>query len=124
MKLWRLTLVTAVVLIGGLTQAAAPPPAAELAKLLDSEPISSGNWPQWSPRLRDWSAEHFEAASPAFLKAFDHFRSLPKATTGKSLPKEMEKDAVAWMILAGALLTDPMPAQGPVPQARAVAAAA
>ncbi|HKB40554.1 MAG TPA: M48 family metalloprotease, partial [Gemmataceae bacterium] len=86
-----------------------PPPEKELNQLLKREPINRENWSTWVPRLREWSGEHFSAAFPAFVKAFGYIKTRHQMPGGKrlTLPKELEKDPVAWMVLAGAYLHDP-----------------
>jgi Zn-dependent protease with chaperone function len=114
----------AVVVMAGAAGAAPPP--VDLPQLLQHEPLNAPNWAKWSDRLHDWSGEHYAAAAPAFEKAFDFLRAATTGPDGKrrGMPKTLEKDAVAWMVLAGAYLNDPQPAQGPVPTARAAAEAA
>jgi Zn-dependent protease with chaperone function len=99
---------------------AAPPPP-DLGQLLSREPMSAANWSRWSPRLREWSGEHYEAAVAAFREAFAFIKAACTGPGGRprGMPRELERDAVAWMVLAGAYLDDPHPARGPVATARA-----
>ncbi len=114
----------AVLLLAGFAAADAPP--GNLDKLLKSEPINAANWSKWATRLRDWSGESYEAAQPAFEKAFEFIRGQQKDPTGgkPGLPKTLEKDPVAWMVLSGAYLNDPNPKLGPVTVAKSAAEAA
>src|SRR5262249_58222202 len=84
------------------------------------EPIKAANWGRWAGRLREWSGEHFQAASPAFSAAFNYIKGQHKLTGGDrlTLPKGLARDAVAWMALAGAYLHDSKPKLGPVAVAR------
>jgi Zn-dependent protease with chaperone function len=107
-----------------LLLAAAAPPPGDLPQRLQREPIAE-NWQKWSPRLREWSGEHFDAAWPAWTQAFDFIKAQAKVSGNRlQLPRNLERDAVAWMTLAGAYLHDEQPGQGPVPAARAAAEAA
>src|SRR5581483_4094 len=100
--MFRTTFAT-ILLIGlGLPALAAPPPApAELQQLLQREPISAANWAAWSGRLREWSNEDFQPAFPAFQQAFEFVRK-----QSAKFPRNMDRDAVTWMVLAGASLHD------------------
>jgi Zn-dependent protease with chaperone function len=101
--------------------AEAPPAKAELEAMLRSQPITVDNWNQWSPRLREWSGEHFDAAFPAFVKAFDFVKvwQAKAANDRKKAPwKMVEDDAVAWMVLAASYLHDSKPSKGPVAVAK------
>jgi Zn-dependent protease with chaperone function len=111
-------------LAAGLAGADAPP--GNLDQMLQSEPINAANWSKWSPRLREWSGEHYEAALPAFRRAVEFVKGQQKDPTGArpGLPKNLEKDPVAWMLLAAAYLDDPSPKRGPVAVARSAAEAA
>src|ERR1700677_4168753 len=118
MTVWQMTLL-AVAISGAHVQADPPPPRAELDKLLQEEPIDAKNWPVWSGRLREGSAEHFDAAWPAFNKAFDFARK-----NESKFPKNMQNDAVAWMVLAGSYVHDAKSSLGPVARGREAATAA
>jgi Zn-dependent protease with chaperone function len=114
--------VTAVLLMTSRAGAAAPPAKAELEAMLRSEPITAENWPTWSRRLQDWSGEHFDAAFPAYARAFEFVKVWQgkSANDRRKAPwKAVEDDAVAWMLLAGSYLHDSKPGLGPVAVAKA-----
>jgi Zn-dependent protease with chaperone function len=119
----RATLLLVALLLAAGGAVAGPPPA-DLPQLLQREPIAD-HWAGWAPRLREWSGEHFQAAWPAWKQAFDFIKGQAKAHgTRPNLPRNLERDPVAWMVLAGAYLHDAKPAQGPIPAARAAQEAA
>ena len=85
---------------------AAPPPA-DLDALLKKEPIDAAHWTAWSSRLKEWGNDGFEAAQPAFRAGFEYVLRISKANPkGRSLPKNLSGDAVAHMLLAGALVDE------------------
>jgi Zn-dependent protease with chaperone function len=117
----RTPLAVALLLLAAPAAAAdAPPPRPQLEQLFRDEPINLASWPAWSARLREWSGEHFEAAFPAFGRAFEFVKRQHRVEGGRrpTLPRALERDAVAWMVLAGSYLHDSRPAQGPVAGAR------
>ncbi len=98
---------TALFVLAGLAFADPPPPRDELNKLLLREPINLANWPKWSARLREWSGEHVQAADPAFQRAFAFLKKVIAVKGNRpTLPKELDRDAVAWMLAAGVYLGD------------------
>jgi Zn-dependent protease with chaperone function len=114
-------LVAALLLIAGPVAAEPPPPQAQLDALLRAEPITVENWSRWSPRLQEWSGEHFNAAGPAFIKAFEFVKLWQAKSPNdrrKAPWKTVEDDAVAWMVLAGSILHDAKPSKGPVAVAK------
>lgn len=119
----RVLLASAIALLVIAGVGAAPPPGqAELEQMLRDEPMNLANWSKWAPRLREWSGEHFEAAAPAFQAAFAFMKAQaagPKnRRPGNVLPRQMDRDAVAWMVLAGSFLHDGKPSAGPVQVAK------
>src|SRR5262249_34950510 len=82
---------------------AAPPPA-DLDALLKKEPFDAAHWSDWSARLKEWSNEHYEAAQPAFRAGFEYILKASKTPKGRVLPKTLTSDAIAQMLLAGALV--------------------
>src|SRR4051794_9956336 len=77
-----------------------PPPHPELNRLLQREPIDLKNWSKWTPRFREWSNEHFAAAFPAFNKGFQFVKSQRTINGDRlTLPRSLDRDAVAWMLL-------------------------
>jgi Zn-dependent protease with chaperone function len=126
MKVWPHCWVPlgALLLLAAEGRADAPPP--NLDQMLTSQPINAANWTKWAPRLREWSGQYYEAAAPAFQQAFRFIKGQQKDPTGArpGLPRNLEKDGVAWMVLAGAYLDDPRAGQSPVSAARAAADAA
>src|SRR5262245_37141955 len=108
-------LLAALLAAGGRAAADPPPPPDELNRLLKDQPINLGSWAEWSPRLRAWSGEHTGAAGPAFQRAFDFLKKVQKVKGDRlTLPKQLDRDAVAWMLLAGMYLGDSHSPFGPV----------
>src|SRR5262245_53929071 len=98
---------TLLLLPAGRAAADPPPSESELKKLLADEPVNQANWWKWSPWLRAWSGEHFQSAWPAFQQALKWVKDRHQLTGGRpNLPKDLQRDAVAWMLLAGAYLHD------------------
>jgi Zn-dependent protease with chaperone function len=126
MKIPRcLTLLSVLLFVASEIGADPPPDKSELNKLLKAEPINTANWAKWSPRLRAWSGEYFEAASPAFQRGFTFIKSQHKAQGDNvSLPRPLDKDAMAWMLLAGAYVHESKPELGKSAMARRAQAAA
>lgn len=102
-----------IILLGLLilsSPAAAQPPArplpseAEVAELLQREPITLANWPTWRQRLLDWIGEKGHATDAAYAAARDFARE--QAGKEGTLPAPLEKDAFAWYCLGNAYLWD------------------
>jgi Zn-dependent protease with chaperone function len=100
--------------------AADPPPDPKaLKELLKREPINLANWAKWSKRLREWSGEHSQAADPAFQRAFAFIKKTQSVKGDRPvLPRELDRDAVAWMLVAGVYLGDSKSPFGRVGAAR------
>src|SRR5262249_19878522 len=99
--------VAALLALAGPAAAGAPPVRGKLGRLLQSEPINLANWAKWSPRLRAWSGAHVQDADPAFQRAFGFIKKVHSLKGDRPiLPKGLDRDAVAWMLLAGAFLGD------------------
>ena len=88
----------------------------ELVKLLKDEPFTVANWPTWQPRFRAWFDQHLAETKPAFDQAVAFLKGQLDAKG--NLPKTLNKDAVAWMLLGAATLHDPDPKRGPFVKAK------
>jgi tetratricopeptide (TPR) repeat protein len=109
----------ALFLLAGPAPADPPPPRAQLQKLLQREPINLASWPAWSKRLREWSGEHAQAADPAFQRAFGFLKKVQSFKGDRPvLPRELDRDAVAWALTAGLYLGDAKSPFGRVGAAR------
>jgi Zn-dependent protease with chaperone function len=98
--------VAALLVLAGAA-AAGPPRREQVEDLLRREPINLTTWPKWSPRLREWSGEHIAAADPAFQRAFDFLKKVQAIKGDRpTLPRELERDPVAWALVAGMYLGD------------------
>jgi Zn-dependent protease with chaperone function len=91
------------------------PESAALAALLQREHLTMATWPAWRERLRDWSSEPRDRTDVAFKAAREFIKS--QLDSRGKLPKPLEKDALAWMLLGEAYLSDA--AADPSPYARA-----
>ncbi len=102
-----------------------PPPAeADLEQWLRREPLDKASWPRWAARLREWSAESFEQARPAFRAGYQFVKPDKGLQKRLAVPKQLTKDAVAWMLLAGAYLEEAPASKGPASIGAAAADAA
>lgn len=99
-----LVIVLAATLRGDEPEAPAPavPSAAEVAALLEREPISLKTWPVWRTRLLDWIGDRRWSTQAAYSAAwaFVKEQSQPSGT----LPPPLEEDAFAWYLLGRSYL--------------------
>jgi Zn-dependent protease with chaperone function len=97
----------------GTLRASPPPSQGELKRQLRRQPVDLAHWAEWSPRLRDWSGQHFKAAFPAFSAGMNLVMRQHRIQGDRlTLPKPLDEDAVAWMLLASAFLRDSKPRLG------------
>src|SRR5207244_3483119 len=68
------------------------------------EPLSLAAWPAWRTRLLAWLNDPGPSAEPAFAAARDFLRR--QAGDRAQLPRALEKDALAWLLLAQAFLDE------------------
>lgn len=108
---WRRVAAVCVLGLGWLAAAgqdrpAAPkyPTAAEVADVLQREPITPETWPAWRARLLDWINDRGQGTDPAFEAARKFVRS--QANDKDELNAALAKDSLAWYLLAGAYYAD------------------
>jgi hypothetical protein len=73
--------------------AEAPPPPAEVAALLQREPIGDSTWPAWRRRLLSWFNSRTRNADEAYQQARDFIKR--KADPRNGLPAPYKDDFLA-----------------------------
>lgn len=80
------------------------PTAAEVADLLQREPLTPQSWPAWRERLRGWMGDKGHATDAAFKAGRAYVKGRADAAGG--LPAPLGDDAFAWYLLGGAYLDE------------------
>lgn len=79
-------------------EAEAPPEAAEIAAMLEREPLSEATWPQWRARALKWRYDRTDRCHD-FFEALEAF--VGQSLQSGQLPEWLRQDAYAWYLLAG-----------------------
>ncbi len=95
--LW-LTWNCAVVAATGQPASAVVPEAAEIARLLEPNPISAETWPVWRERFRAWYEDR-SGATDDFDKQLAKFVGQQFNAAEKALPAPLADDPIAWQLL-------------------------
>jgi Zn-dependent protease with chaperone function/Flp pilus assembly protein TadD len=80
------------------------PSPAEMSKLLRQEKFTLETWPAWSKRLQDWGGRETQNTRRAFEEARKFIKG--QANVQGQLPRPLERDAIAWMLLGESCLRD------------------
>ncbi len=74
------------------------PTSAEVKALLKSEPINDANWPAWRQRLISWFGDRSRQTDEAYKEAARYVGA--RAGNNRGLPARLERDHIAWYMLA------------------------
>jgi Zn-dependent protease with chaperone function len=88
----------------GPAAAQSVPSAAQLKSQMDREPIGVKTWPEWSQRFKAWLRQEPPTTKPAFDAARKFLRDV--APGAARLPRDLERDPVAWYLLGDSYLTE------------------
>jgi len=83
----------------------AAPTAAEIAKMLDENPLSEDSWPLWRDRYVQWYFDR-SGETDDFGEAIGEFVGAQAESHGGDLPAYLARDAVAWSLLAYHLMNN------------------